>query len=61
MSFIAYSPRRAAKAFDPPLSEKLLRRMIREGAFRTVKIGQRVYLLHDEIVEALRELGSKQS
>jgi len=58
---IAYSPRAAAKAFDPPLSERLLRRMIREGAFKTVTIGRRVYLLRSEIEEALRELGSKTS
>ena len=56
---IAYSPRAAAKAFSPPLSERLIRKMIREGVFRTVAIGRRTYLLHDEIVEALRELGSK--
>jgi len=55
---IAYSPRAAAKAFDPPLSERLVRRMIREGVFKTVSIGRRIYLLHDEVVEALRELGS---
>lgn len=58
---IAYSPRAAAKAFAPPLSERLLRRMIREKIFKTVTIGRRVYLLHEEIVEALRELGSDKS
>ena len=56
---IAYSPKAAARAFDPPLSERLIRRMIREGAFKTVAIGRRVYLLHSEIEDALRELGSK--
>jgi hypothetical protein len=60
-NFIAYSPRAAAKAFDPPLSERLIRRMIREGVFETVPIGRRVYLLRSEIEEALRELGSKTS
>jgi hypothetical protein len=62
---IAYSIRSAGKAFDPPLSEKLIRRMVRAGCFKTVEIGGngggrgRIYLLRDEIVEALRELGSK--
>lgn len=58
---IAYSPKAAAKAFSPPLSERLIRKMIRENIFKTVAIGRRVYLLHDEIVEALRELGSATS
>ena len=56
---IAYSPKAAARAFDPPLSERLIRRIVREGAFKTVAIGRRVYLLHSEIEDALRELGSK--
>jgi hypothetical protein len=60
MNPIAYSPRAAAKAFDPPLSERLIRRMIRAGVFETVPVGHRIYLLHDDIVEALRELGGKQ-
>jgi hypothetical protein len=55
---IAYSPKAAARQFDPPLSERLLRRMIRAGAFRTIKIGQRTYLLRSEIETALTELGS---
>ena len=65
MSKIAYSIRSAARAFDPPLSERFIRRLIREGCFKTVEIGGkgngrgRVYLLHDEICEALRELGAK--
>lgn len=58
---IAYSPRAAAKAFAPPLSERLLRRMIREGVFQTVAIGRRVYLLRSEIEDVLRELGESQS
>jgi hypothetical protein len=58
---IAYSPRAAAKAFAPPLSERLLRRMIRQNIFKTVTIGRRVYLLQSEIEEALRELGGAQS
>ena len=62
---IAYSPKAAALAFQPHLSEKFIRRLIREGVFQTVEIGGsgggrgRMYLLHDEIVEALRELGRK--
>jgi hypothetical protein len=56
---IAYSPRAAARAFDPPLSERLLRRMIREGVFKTVAIGRRIYLLRSEIEEALIELGGR--
>lgn len=58
---IAYSPRAAAKAFDPPLSERLIRCMMKAGAFKTVTIGRRVYLLRSEIEEALRELGGSQS
>lgn len=61
MTAICYSPKAAARQFDPPLSERVLRKMIREGIFRPVMIGRRVYLLHDEIVEACRELGSKTS
>lgn len=57
---IAYSPKAAARAFDPPLSERLIRALIREGAFRTVKIGKRTYVLRREIEDALSELGSKQ-
>lgn len=57
---LAYSPKAAARAFDPPLSERLLRALIREGAFRTVKIGKRTYILRREIEDALTELGSKQ-
>ena len=55
---IAYSPRAAAKAFEPPLSERLIRRMVRENVFKTVTIGRRVYLLRSEIEDVLRELGS---
>lgn len=58
---IAYSPRAAALAFDPPLSERLLRRMIRQNIFKVVKIGRRTYLLRSEIEDALRELGSNKS
>lgn len=54
---IAYSPKAAARAFDPPLSERLIRRMIREGIFKTAKIGKRTYLLRSEIEAALIELG----
>lgn len=57
---IAYSPRAAARAFDPPLSERLIRAMIRQGVFRTVPVGRRVYILRREIEDALQELGSKQ-
>src|SRR5664280_1856690 len=39
MSKIAYSIRSAGKAFHPPLSEKLIRRMVRAGCFKTVEIG----------------------
>ena len=56
---IAYSPRSAARAFDPPLSERLMRTMLREGVFRTVKIGKRVYILRSEIEQVLNELGSR--
>jgi hypothetical protein len=58
---IAYSPRALAKAFDPPLSERLVRAMIRAGAFKTVPIGRRVYVLRSEAEDALRELGSNKS
>lgn len=60
-NFIAMSPRAAAKAFSPPLSERLIRKMIAQGIFRKIMIGRRTYLLSEEIVEALRELGSKTS
>ncbi len=62
---IAYSPKAAALAFQPHLSEKFIRKLIRAGVLPTIEIGGsgggrgRVYLLHDEIVEALRELGRK--
>jgi hypothetical protein len=35
--------------------------MIREGAFKTVPIGRRVYILCSEVEDALRELGSSKS
>jgi hypothetical protein len=58
---IAYSPRSAARAFDPPLSERLMRTMLREGVFRTVKIGKRIYILRSEIEQVLIELGGPKS
>lgn len=58
-NIIAMSPRAAARAFDPPLSERLIRAMIRQGVFKTVAIGRRTYLLRSEIEEALQELGSQ--
>jgi len=58
---VAYSPRALAKAFSPPLSERLVRAMIRAGAFKTVPIGRRVYILRSEVEDALRELGSNKS
>jgi hypothetical protein len=54
---IAYSPKAAARAFDPPLSERLIRRMIREKIFTTVPIGRRIYLVRSQIEAALIELG----
>jgi hypothetical protein len=54
---IAYSPRAAARAFDPPLSERLVRRMIREKIFTPVPIGRRIYLVRSQIEAALIELG----
>ena len=54
--FIAMSPRAAAKAFSPPLSERLVRKMLAAGILKPIKIGRRTYLLTDEIVEACREL-----
>lgn len=64
---IAYSIRAAGRAFSPALSERFIRRLIREGIFRTVEIGGhgrgrgRVYLLRSEIEAALFELGIKQN
>jgi hypothetical protein len=58
---LAYSPRALAKAFSPPLSERLVRAMIREGAFRPIMIGRRTYILHTEAEDALKELGQKTS
>jgi len=58
---LAYSPRALAKAFSPPLSERLVRAMIREGIFRPIMIGRRTYILHGEAEDALRELGVKTS
>jgi hypothetical protein len=55
---IALSPLAAAKIFSPALSERLVRKLIREGLFRPIMIGRRTYLLWSEIEEALRELGS---
>ena len=55
-NFIAMSPRAAAKAFSPPLSERLVRKMLAAGILKPIKIGRRTYLLTDEIIEACREL-----
>jgi hypothetical protein len=63
---IAYSPRAAARIFEPALSERLIRRCVREGIFTTVEIGARgkrrgrIYLLRSQIEAALIELGVKQ-
>jgi hypothetical protein len=57
---IAYSPRALAKAFSPALSERLIRKMIAAGAFRTVSLGRRKYILRSEIETALTEMGVKQ-
>jgi hypothetical protein len=56
---IAYSPRALAKAFDPPLSERLIRTMLRENVFSSVAIGRRVYVLRSEVETVLQELGRK--
>ena len=58
--FIALSPKAAAKFFSPPLSERLVRKMIAAGIFKPIMIGRRAYLLASEIESALIELGSKQ-
>ncbi len=36
-----------------------MRTMLREGVFRTVKIGKRIYILRSEIEQVLSELGGK--
>jgi hypothetical protein len=52
---LGYSVPNAAKAFSPPLSVKALRRSIRAGAIKTTVIGQRAYLLRDELIKAANE------
>jgi hypothetical protein len=56
---IAYSIKAAGRAFSPHLSERFMRRCIAQGIFKIVKLGHRTYLIHDELVEALRALGSE--
>jgi hypothetical protein len=56
---IAYSIKAAGRAFAPHLSERFIRRCIAQGIFRVVALGNRKYLIHDELVEALRALGSE--
>lgn len=40
--FIALSPKATAKMFSPPLSERLVRKMIAAGIFKPLMIGRRV-------------------
>jgi hypothetical protein len=53
MSAFAFSPAAAARQFDPPLSQRVIRKLIREKILRPIKIGRRTYLLATEIQEAL--------
>lgn len=51
-AFIAFSPRRAGHAFDPPASERTIRRAIRDGKLHLVKVGQRQFIMRSELVRA---------
>jgi hypothetical protein len=53
---IALSIRAACKQFDPPLSQRAIRRLIREGRLVTHKIGARGYILHNELVATITSL-----
>jgi hypothetical protein len=59
MSAIAYSIPQVGKQFTPALSLRLVRLLIAQGIFRPITLGRRKYILHDEIVEALRAIGSE--
>jgi hypothetical protein len=60
---VAYSLLAASHAFSPHLSERFMRKLVRSGVFKTVTLpgSRRRFLIHDELVEALRELGRTQS
>lgn len=49
---LAYSPRTASRAFDPPCGDAVIRRAVRLGLLRTVKVGVRRYILRDDLIRA---------
>jgi hypothetical protein len=55
---IRYYIRAAAKAFNPPLSEKRLRMLIRAAGVTVHAFGKRGYVLHNELVALAQSLPS---
>jgi hypothetical protein len=53
-STLAYSPRTAARAFDPPASAEAIRRAIKLGLIKTIAVGKRRYILRDELIRAAK-------
>jgi hypothetical protein len=49
---IAYSIPKAVRAFDPPLSERAVRRAVRMGSIATKIVGKRRYIMRDELIRA---------
>lgn len=52
---VAYSPRTASRAFDPPCGERVIRRAIADGVLTVTKVGQRSYILRDDLIDAAKE------
>ncbi|WGR99623.1 hypothetical protein MTX26_01750 [Bradyrhizobium sp. ISRA443] len=46
---VAYSPRAACKAFVPPMPDYLIRAALADGTLRSVLIGRRTYVTHDQL------------
>jgi hypothetical protein len=49
---LAYSPRTAARAFDPPASTEAIRRAIKLGAHQDNRSRQAPNILRDELIRA---------
>jgi hypothetical protein len=53
---IAYSPRNAAKAFDPSCGELAIRRAIKAGKLKTFRVGNRAYITRRDLLAWIKEL-----
>jgi len=47
---VAYSPRAASLAFDPPCGERAIRAALRAGELSAHLVGNRKYILRDDLI-----------